>query len=81
MFICLRLRTPYPAPPLLIVYVYTVYLFTQEKGWGVEPERRGGGATVHKAGVENTNMTVLYLQSINSDKHLPQTLFTGQFLR
>ncbi len=35
-------------------------------------------ATVHKAG-SNTNMTDLYLQSINSDKHLPQSPSSGQF--
>jgi hypothetical protein len=29
-FICLRPRTPYP-PSSQIVYVYTVYLFTQGK--------------------------------------------------
>ncbi len=36
--------------------------------------------------VENTNMTeytqeVVFLQSINSDKHLPLSPFTGQFFR
>ncbi len=29
--------------------------------------------------VENTNMLTVYLRSENSDKHLPQSPFTGQF--
>jgi hypothetical protein len=37
------------------------------------------GAIVHKAGSKIS--TWLYLQSINSDKHLPQSPFTGQFFR
>ncbi len=37
-----------------------------------------------KAGVENTDITecsqeIGYLQSINSDKHLPESPVTGQF--
>jgi hypothetical protein len=54
-------QNPIPAPPpLRTVYVFTVYLFTQRKGWAVEPERRGeGGATVHKAGSKiPTGLTV-----------------------
>jgi hypothetical protein len=41
VFICLRPRPPYPKP-LHTEYVYTVYLFAQERGEGgrVEPERR-----------------------------------------
>jgi hypothetical protein len=42
VFICLRPRTPYPPH---IVFMYTVYLFTQERGGRgggdlFEPERR-----------------------------------------
>jgi hypothetical protein len=45
------------------------------KGGGVEPERMLEGQQL-KSWVENTNMTD-YLQSINSEKHLPQSPFTG----
>jgi hypothetical protein len=72
VFICRRPRTPYP-PPLHIVYVYTVLINT---GQG-----RGESCTREKgiwACVENTNMTN---QSINSDKHLPQSPLKGNFFR
>jgi hypothetical protein len=68
-----------------------VYNYSHWKGRGkagrVEPERRGGGQ--HRrvqitSWFENTIMTectqeIGYLQSINSDKYLPQSPFTGQF--
>ncbi len=63
VFICLRPRTPYP-PPLYTVYVYnvfTVFLFTQTWGGGVEPERRGFTKLGRKYQHDR-----LYLQSINS---------------
>jgi hypothetical protein len=42
VFICLKLRNPYP--PLHTVYVYTVYPLQTKKGgrgWRVKPQRRG----------------------------------------
>jgi hypothetical protein len=77
VFICRRARTPYP--PLHIVYVYSAYLFIQGRGegWRVVPERRGDGQQSQSC-VENTNMTN---QSINSDKHLPQSPLKGNFFR
>ncbi len=43
---------PHNPPPLHTVYVYTIYLFTQWRGGGGKPERKGEGQqfTVHKAG-------------------------------
>jgi hypothetical protein len=48
--------------------------------------KKGGGHGPQPSAIwaENTNITectqeIGYLQSINSDKHLPQSLFTGQF--
>ncbi len=74
-----------PITPLHTVYVFTVYLFTQRRGWGP----RGGeswtrekvsGATVHKAGPKiPIPNDWLYHQSMNSDKHLPQSYLTAQF--
>ncbi len=60
-------------------YVYTVYLFTQGKGGGAGWTReKVRGATVQKAG-QKYQHDGLYPQSINSDKHLPQRTFTGQY--
>ncbi len=65
-----------PPPP---VYVCTVHLLTQRKGAGgiVEPERRLEGNS-SQSWVENTNGDWLYFQSVNSDKHLPQSPSTGK---
>jgi hypothetical protein len=66
---CLSARGPEPhtpPPPLHIVYVHTVYLFTNERGESL-PERRGEYRS--QRWVENTNMTectqkIGYLQPI-----------------
>jgi hypothetical protein len=57
VFICLRLRSPYPPPPPLhTVYVYTVQyiLIHTWNGGGGESltTEKGRGATVHKAGTK-----------------------------
>jgi hypothetical protein len=65
VFNCLRLGTPNPSLTHCIVYVYTVYLFTQGRGDGgrVEPERRGkaekGNTGEYRSHsfVESTNIT------------------------
>jgi hypothetical protein len=77
VFICLRPRTPYPLSHT--VYVYTVYLFTRERGegaWGElhHRDRERGNSSLGR----KYQHDLLYLQSINSDKHLPQSPFTGQ---
>jgi hypothetical protein len=77
--ICPRPRIPYPPPPLHTVYVYTVYIFTQGGGERVETERRREGQQFTKLGRKYKN-DWLRPKSINSDKHLPQSLFTSQFL-
>jgi hypothetical protein len=64
--------------PLHTVYMYTVNLFTQGRGGGrVEPERRLEGQQFTKVG-QKYQHDLMYLQSINNDKHLPQSPFTGQ---
>ncbi len=63
--------------PLHAVYLYTVYLFTMEGG-RVEPVRRLEGQQFTKLG-QKYQHDWLYLHYINSDKHLPQSPFTGQF--
>jgi hypothetical protein len=92
VFICLKPRTPYPLLPLthcigtLIQYTYT---HSHREEGRVEPERRGEGQQGRVQSpnwVENTIHTELmkeigYLQSVNSDKHLPQSPFTGQFFK
>jgi hypothetical protein len=63
-------------PSLTHVYVYTVYLFTQGRGEGgrVETEWRLEGQQFTNLG-QKYQHDWLYLQSINSDKHLPQKSF------
>jgi hypothetical protein len=72
VFICLRPRTPYPSPPPLhTVYVYKVYLFTQESGdwggWGELNQREVEKGNSSQSWVENTNMTEC-ISSLNSKK-------------
>ncbi len=83
VFIGLRPRTPYPPPlplcTLYTLYVHTLYLFTQGKGG--RPERTLEGQQATKLGGRyKHNWHWLYVQSINSDKHLPQSPFTGQYI-
>jgi hypothetical protein len=83
VFICLRPRTPYP-PYTLCMYPCIQYtLFTQGGGGGVN-QRGGERGNRSQSWLENTNMTectqeIGYLQSINSEKHLPQSPFRGLF--
>ncbi len=69
-------------PPPYTTYSTRVYsiLFHTGKGMGgrVEPERRLERQQFTKLGRKYKH-DWLYLQSINSDKHLPQSHFTGQF--
>jgi hypothetical protein len=48
--------------------------------WLVWTREKVKGITVHKAGSKYQHDR-LYLQPINSDKHLPQSPFTGKFFR
>ncbi len=75
VFIWLRPRTPYLTPPSLTYCrdVYSILLHA-----GVEPERRGEGKLFTRLGRKYQH-DWLYLQSLNSDKHLPQSPFTVKF--
>jgi hypothetical protein len=74
-------------PPLHTLYSVLIHRGREEGR--VEPERRvegNRGAYRYQSWVKNTSMTECpqktgYLQSINSDKHLPQSPITGQFVR
>jgi hypothetical protein len=72
------------------MYTYIQYTYSQKGGGGggrVEQKRRGEGQQREyrsQSWAENTHMTectqeIGSLQYINSDKHLPQSPFTGQF--
>ena len=74
VFICL-------SPPLHTVNILYTYSHREGvEGWGrVEPKRRLEGQQFTKLGQKYQHMIEMYLQSINSDKHLPQSPFTGKF--
>jgi hypothetical protein len=74
VFICLR-------PPLHTVYIHYTYSHREGvEGWGrVEPKRRLEGQQFTKLGKKYQHMIEMYLQSINSDKHLLQSPCTGKF--
>jgi hypothetical protein len=57
---------------------YSPFVRTEEGKGGEFNQREGRGATVH---IRKAGLNVQYLQSINSDKHLPQSPFTGKFFR
>ncbi len=74
---------PQTSPPytLLCIFIYSTSIFLHTgKGEGgrVEPERRLEGQQLTKL-IRKYQHDWLYLQSINSDKHLPQKQFTCQF--
>jgi hypothetical protein len=68
-----------PAPPPLThcICVYSILIHTGKEG-RVEPERRGEEQQFTKCG-RKYQLDWLYFQSINSDKNLPQSLFTSQY--
>jgi hypothetical protein len=89
VFICLRPRTPYPPPPTHYTFyrrIQNTYLKGKVGGKELnqkEGERGNRGEYRSQSWVENNNKTecpqeIGYLQSINSDIHLPQSPFTGQ---
>jgi hypothetical protein len=80
VLICLRPRTPYPPSLRHCIRVYSILIHTWKRGrgggeGGVEQEGRSKGQQFTKL-AENTNMT-----DCISDKHLPQSSFTGKFFR
>jgi hypothetical protein len=79
VFICLRPRTLCP-PPITHCIQYTYSHREGGMGGGGESwtREKGRGATAHKMGRKYQH-DWLHLQSINSDKHLPQSPFTGQY--
>ncbi len=72
-----RVQHP-PPPPSHTVCIYCNLTQGRGEGGGSWAREKVRGATVHKAGSKYQNDS-LYLQSINSDKHLPPYHFTGKF--
>ncbi len=71
------LNTPRPLPATHRPYTYCTLTQGRERG-GVEPERKLKGQQFTKLGRKYQH-DWLYLQSLNSDKHMPQSPFTGKF--
>jgi hypothetical protein len=84
-------RTHTPPPLTYCILIYRTLIHTGKAGGGGELNQRAGergnrGEHRLQSWVENTNMTectqkIGYLQSINSDKHLPQNPLTSSFCR
>jgi hypothetical protein len=77
---CMHFQAEYATPPPL-THCILVYIHTGKGGGGGgrgEQERWLGGQQFTKLGRKYQH-DWLYLQSINSDKHLTQSPFTGQF--
>jgi hypothetical protein len=64
-----------PRPPYTL-YTCIVYLFTQGRGGRVESERRG---EEQQGIIKITRLNMTECTQENSDKHLPQISFPGQF--
>ncbi len=78
----LRGRCLFVWGPPYTLYTYFILIHTGKRlrGWvRVEPKRRLEGQQFPKLGQKYQHMIEMYLQSINSDKHLPQSPFTGKF--
>jgi hypothetical protein len=75
-----RLAESIPRNRFLNVYKFGLCILIHTgKGGGIEQERRLEGQQFTKLG-QKYQHDWLYLQSINSDRHLPQSPFIGQFL-
>ncbi len=74
-------QTSFSPPPLPPVTLYTYSHREGGKGERVEPERLLEGQQFTKLGWTKCQHDWPYLQSVNSEKHLPQSPFTGQFFR
>ncbi len=86
--ICLRPGPPFP--PLHTVYTCIQYTYSHREGGRGEElnkregERRNRRECRSQSWVENTKISectqeIGYFQSVNSYKHLPQSLLTGKF--
>ncbi len=83
-------QNPIPLPPYtLYTCIHSILIDTGKGGEGWELNQREGERGNREeyrsqSWVENTKITewtqeINYLQSKNSDKHLPESPFTGQF--
>jgi hypothetical protein len=74
VFICLSVGPRTHSPPSYTLYTCIQYTYSHREGGRVEPERRLDGQQFTKLGGKYLH-DCLYLQSINSEKHLPQVNF------
>ncbi len=71
-------QNPIHPPPPCTMYTCVQYIYSHMEGGGGGGERRLEGQQVTKLG-QKYKHDWLYLQSINSDKRLPQRSLLGQF--
>ncbi len=74
-------QEPHTPPPPYTLYVYRIHIHSGKGGGGELNQREGWRGNSSKSWVTNSNMTdcTVYLQSINHDKHLPQSPFKVLF--
>ncbi len=72
---------PYTLPITHCISVYSILTHTGKEGGGEELNQREGKREQFTKLGRKYQHDWLYLQSINSDKHLPRSPFTGQFFR
>jgi hypothetical protein len=78
--ICLRPRTQYPSLHSDTLFTNIQYTYSHREGgggWRGEPVRRLEGQKFTTLGRKYQH-DWLFFQSMDSDKHLPQSSFTGQ---
>jgi hypothetical protein len=67
-------RTPYPLPPYTLYCTMHIYSILRGNRWKYRSQ-----SWVVNMYMTECKQEIGHLQSVNNDKHLPQSTFTGQY--